>query len=76
MTRCPLAPAVGLAAALAGPVGLAAPSPAAAPEPLTTGLEVGQLFPAIALPSLKDGRPVSIADFRGKKVVLQVFASW
>ena len=26
--------------------------------------------------SLPDGQPVSIADFRGEKVVLHVFASW
>ena len=76
MIRNPLIPGVCLAASLVGPVGLAAPPPAVGPEPLTTGLDVGQLFPAIALPSLRDGRPTSIADFRGRKVVLQVFASW
>lgn len=38
--------------------------------------EVGQPFPDIVLPSLEDGRPVSIADFRGKKLILHVFASW
>ena len=38
--------------------------------------EVGQLFPDIVLPLLEDGRPVSIADFRGKKLILHVFASW
>jgi hypothetical protein len=39
-------------------------------------LVVGQPFPRIALPSLDDGRPVSIGDFRGRKLVLHVFASW
>ncbi|MHC5003846.1 MAG: hypothetical protein ACYTJ0_12060 [Planctomycetota bacterium] len=36
----------------------------------------GQPFPALTLPSLEDGSPRSIADFRGRKVVLHVFASW
>jgi len=36
----------------------------------------GQQFPAIVLPSLKDGQPMSIMQFRGKKLILQVFASW
>jgi len=37
--------------------------------------QVGQSFPRIPLPST-DGRPASIADFRGKKLILHVFASW
>ena len=36
----------------------------------------GEFFPVRAFPSLKDGRPMSIADFRGKKVILHIFASW
>ena len=39
-------------------------------------IEVGQPFPDLVLPALDDGRPLSIADFRGKKVLLLVFASW
>ena len=39
-------------------------------------LAVGQPFPDLVLPALDDGRPLSVADFRGKKVVLLVFASW
>ena len=42
----------------------------------STQFEVGQPFPNIALPSLEEGRPTSIADFRGKKLILHVFASW
>ena len=42
----------------------------------STGFEVGQPFPAIAFPALEDGRPASLADFRGKKLLLHVFASW
>ena len=37
--------------------------------------QVGQPFPNILLPSL-DGRPMSIADFRGHKLILHIFASW
>jgi hypothetical protein len=39
-------------------------------------IKVGQPFPTIVFPSLKGGKPMSIADFRGKNVVLHVFASW
>lgn len=38
-------------------------------------IEVGEPFPDITLPTL-DGEAMSIADFRGQKVVLHVFASW
>ncbi len=36
----------------------------------------GQIFPAMVFPSLDGGRPGSVADFRGKKVILHIFASW
>ena len=39
-------------------------------------LEVGSRFPDLVLPALEDGRPMSLADFRGERVVLHVFASW
>ena len=39
-------------------------------------LEVGQPFPNIVLPNLADGRPGSIGQFRGRKLLLHVFASW
>ena len=42
----------------------------------SSGFEVDQPFPAIAFPTLEDGRPASLADFRGKKLLLHVFASW
>ena len=38
--------------------------------------QVGQPFPDLALPALQDGRPASIRDYRGQKVILHVFASW
>lgn len=33
-------------------------------------------FPALLLPSLLDGKPLSVKDFRGKKTVLHIWASW
>ena len=45
-------------------------------NPLPHGLNVGEPFPTLALPSAGDGHNVSLADFRGKKVVVNVFASW
>ena len=39
-------------------------------------LEVGRPFPPIVLPAAADGRPLSMADFRGRKTILHVFASW
>ncbi len=38
-------------------------------------LEVGQVFPNMLLPSL-EGHPGSIADFRGQKLILHIWASW
>ena len=40
------------------------------------GLREGEPFPDLVLPSMTDGRPMSLADFRGRKVILHVFASW
>ncbi len=40
------------------------------------GIREGQPFPNLALPSIEDGRVVSIANFRGKKTVLHIWASW
>ena len=42
----------------------------------TSGFEVGQAFPDMVLPSLDRGRPASLSQFRGKKVILHIFASW
>ena len=42
----------------------------------STGFELGEPFPTLSFPSLDDGRPGSITDFRGQKVILHVFASW
>jgi hypothetical protein len=41
-----------------------------------TPFEVGRPLPELTLPDFADGRPRSIAEFRGRKIILQVFASW
>ena len=41
----------------------------------TGSIEAGKRFPGLVMPDL-EGHPRSIDDFRGKKVVLHVFASW
>lgn len=48
----------------------------ARPTRPSSGFEVGEPFPTLALPALEDGRPRSIVDFRGKKLILHIFASW
>jgi len=45
-------------------------------EPVDTRIEVGLPFPAVLLPTLEDGSPATIAQFRGRKTLLHVFASW
>lgn len=37
---------------------------------------VGEPVPELTLPSLSDGSPLSLSDFRGKRVMLHVWASW
>ena len=49
---------------------------AGGPEPSPSPFQEGQVFPTLGFPSLQDGRLTSIADFRGKKIILHVFASW
>ena len=63
--------AAGLVAltCLAGPV-----SPVANAQPAP--FELDRPFPDVVLPALGGAEPMSIADFRGQKVVLQVFAAW
>lgn len=40
------------------------------------GLEIGQAAPGFTLPDLHTGEPVSADDFRGKKAILYMWASW
>ena len=42
----------------------------------TGRITVGEPFPTLTLPLAEDGRPSSADEYRGKKVVLHVFASW
>ena len=37
---------------------------------------VGQTHPDFLLPSITDGRPVTLSQFRGRKVLLIHLASW
>jgi len=37
---------------------------------------VGQHYVAFTLPDIETSKPVSLSDFRGKKVLLIQFASW
>ena len=39
-------------------------------------LAAGDRFPPLKLPRLRDGKLVSLEEFRGQKVVLHVWASW
>ncbi len=50
---------------------LAASSHAAGYSP-----QVGQLHPDFTLPGIADKEPVSLSQFRGRKVLLIHFASW
>ncbi len=38
--------------------------------------KIGEPFPNIVLPSLENGQPASMTQFRGKKLILHIFASW
>ena len=42
----------------------------------TGRIRVGEPFPSLVLPSVSDGRPAAVQQYRGHKVVLHVFASW
>jgi peroxiredoxin len=45
---------------------------AQAPAPMSTTLKVGDMAPNFTLPSTQ-GKPVSLADFKGKKNVVLAF---
>ncbi len=47
-----------------------------APKPDSAEFHEGEMFPMTVFPSLDGGRPGSVADFRGKKLILHIFASW
>ena len=58
--------------AVAGTLLFAATAAAAKPHPFV----VGEPLPELLLPSAEDGRPLSLAELHGRKLVLHVFASW
>ena len=60
------------ALAISGLAAMACFTPTAA----SADLKEGQAFPPLVLPSLDEGKALSIADFRGRKIALHVFASW
>ena len=47
-----------------------------ASKPDSVEFHEGERFPTTVFPSLDGGRPGSVADFRGKKLILHIFASW
>jgi len=65
--------------AMTGVTGVnSARGPERAPDRSTDATEFheGQMFPTTVFPSLDGGRPGSVGDFRGQKLILQIFASW
>ena len=59
---------------LIGLLGLEGTAPLGAQD--TSQFKVGERFPNIVLPSLENGQPASMTQFRGKKLILHIFASW
>lgn len=42
----------------------------------TEQIGVGSVMPEFELPSIADGRAVRLSEYRGKKVILFMWASW
>ncbi len=69
--------ACGAAAVATGAVVLAdTPTADAAASRTFYNPQVGQRHPDFTLPTISDRQPVSLSQFRGKKVLLIHFASW
>jgi hypothetical protein len=51
-------------------------SQVAMPQDASSRFKAGQPFPDLVFPSIDNARPTSIAAYRGKKVLLHIFASW
>jgi hypothetical protein len=49
---------------------------ALAATPVNVGTQVGDAYPVDPLPSMTDEAPLSVARFRGRRVMLHQFASW
>jgi hypothetical protein len=65
-----------LSAGVAAIMSLRGAEGAAASKPDSVEFPEGEMFPTTVFPSLDGGRPGSVADFRGKKLILHIFASW
>lgn len=63
-----------LAAVLLTLPAMAQPEPQ--PIPAAAGVEVGQPFPVMLLPRIDTGRPDTIVNYRGQKLIMHIFASW
>jgi thiol-disulfide isomerase/thioredoxin len=59
-----------------GPAGPSGPSSAALSSPPPAVLKPGTIAPAFSLVSLEDGRPVTLARYLGRPVIVNFFASW
>jgi len=55
---------------------LLASSQVATPQDASKRFKVGEPFPDLVFPSVENGQPSSIAAYRGRKVLLHIFASW
>ncbi len=64
-----------LALGVVGLVSCGSPQTESLAPPQVT-LEVGQPLPELILAALEDGRPASLSEFRGRKMLLHIFASW
>ena len=64
-----LAPMTGLFGFLLASNSFSAP-------PAAASIEAGKPFPSLTLPSMEGGARMSVDQFRGKKLLLFVYASW
>jgi len=65
-----------LSAGVTGIMSVRGAQGATAPRPDSVEFHEGEMFSTTGFPSLDRGRPGSVADFRGKKLILHIFASW
>jgi len=65
-----------LSAAVTGMMSVRGAEGATAQKPDSVEFHEGEMFPTTVFPSLENSRPGSVADFRGKKLILHIFASW
>lgn len=51
-------------------------SQVATAQDASSRFKVGEPFPDLVFPSIENGQPASITQYRGRKVLLHIFASW